>query len=103
MKKNATEQEHKLRQQQTLYEAIRTDRNALQKSLQESNAECHELKKKLKILFHQIEQLKEDIGMKEKLLIKDENIMRKINKEKDNLKYVSGILKLRIKKILLQY
>lgn len=87
LKKNATEQEHKLRQQQNLYEAIRTDRNALQKSLQESNAECHELKKKLKILFHQIEQLKEDIGMKEKMLIKDENILRKINKEKENLKY----------------
>lgn len=30
--------------------------------------------------------------MKEKLLIKDENIMRKINKEKENLKYVNWIV-----------
>lgn len=89
MKKSATEQEHKLRQQQNVYEAIRTDRNALQKLLQESSAECNELKKKLKIVFHQIEQMKEDIGMKEKLLIKDENVIRKVNKEKENLKYVS--------------
>lgn len=70
-----------------MYEAIRADRNSLQKSLQESTAETGELKKKLKIVFHQTEQLKEDIAMKEKLLIKDENVMRKITKEKDNLKY----------------
>ncbi|KAJ8965219.1 hypothetical protein NQ314_004289 [Rhamnusium bicolor] len=86
LKKSATEQENKLRQQHNLYEAIRSDRNALQKSLQESTAETGELKKKLKIVFHQTEQLKEDIGMKEKLLVKDENMMRKINKEKENLK-----------------
>ncbi|CAH1154041.1 unnamed protein product [Phaedon cochleariae] len=86
LKKTAAEQENRLRQQQNLYEAIRSDRNSLQKSLQESSAECGELKKKLKILFHQIEQLKEDVAMKEKLLIKDENVMRKITKEKENLK-----------------
>lgn len=87
LKKNAAEAENKIRQQQNLYEAMRSDRNSLQKSLQESNAECNELKKKLKILFHQIEQLKEDIGMKEKLLIKDENVMRKMTKETENLRY----------------
>lgn len=86
MKKSASEQENKIRQQQNLYEAIRADRNALQKSLQEASAETGELKKKLKILFHQIEQLKEDIGMKERQIIKDENAMRKMTKEKENLK-----------------
>nr|XP_023014333.1 cilia- and flagella-associated protein 58-like [Leptinotarsa decemlineata] len=86
LKKTAAEQENQIRQHQNLYEAMRADRNALQKSLQESSAECWELRKKLKTVFHQIEQLKEDISMKEKLLIKDENIMRKITKEKENLK-----------------
>ncbi|ERL90076.1 hypothetical protein D910_07431, partial [Dendroctonus ponderosae] len=86
LKKNITEYENQVRQQQNIYEAIRADRNSLQKSLQESMAETGELKKKLKIVFHQTEQLKEDIAMKEKLLIKDENVMRKITKEKDNLK-----------------
>lgn len=88
MKKKITENENQIRQQQNIYEAVRADRNSLQKSLQEATAECGELKKKLKIVFHQTEQLKEDIAMKEKLLIKDENVMRKITKEKDNLKYV---------------
>lgn len=88
LKKKITENENQIRQQQNIYEAVRADRNSLQKSLQEATAECGELKKKLKIVFHQTEQLKEDIAMKEKLLIKDENVMRKITKEKDNLKYV---------------
>lgn len=82
-----TDQETHVRQQHNLYETMRSERNALQKNLQESNAECDELRKKLKIVLHQTEQLKEDISMKEKLLVKDENIMRKITKEKDNLKY----------------
>ncbi|CAH2007025.1 unnamed protein product [Acanthoscelides obtectus] len=86
LKKTTSELENKVRQQQNLYEAMRSDRNSLQKLLQESTAETGELKKKLKILFHHIEQLKEDIGQKEKQLIKDENVMRKLNKEKDNLK-----------------
>lgn len=86
MKKKITENENQIRQQQNVYEAVRADRNSLQKQLQEATAEGGELKKKLKIVFHQTEQLKEDIAMKEKLLIKDENVMRKITKEKDNLK-----------------
>ncbi|KAL1494784.1 hypothetical protein ABEB36_010327 [Hypothenemus hampei] len=86
LKKSITEHQNEIRQHKNTYEAIRADRNSLQKTLQEATAECGELKKKLKIVVHQTEQLKEDISMKEKLLIKDENIMRKINKEKDNLK-----------------
>ncbi|XP_066253136.1 cilia- and flagella-associated protein 58-like [Euwallacea similis] len=86
LKKTITENENKIRQQHNMYKAIRADRNSLQKSLQEASSECSELQKKLKIVFHQTEQLKEDITMKERLLIKDENVMRKISKEKDNLK-----------------
>nr|CAH7768036.1 unnamed protein product [Callosobruchus chinensis] len=97
LKKTTSELENKVRQQQNLYEAIRSDRNSLQKLLQESTAETGELKKKLKMLFHHIEQLKEDIGQKEKQLIKDENAMRKLNKEKDNLKIevMSGLDQIR--------
>lgn len=75
--------------QQNLYDQVRSERNALEKSLQEANAESGELKKKLKITNHQIEQLKEDVSCKEQLLIKEENIMRKVQKEKENLKWVS--------------
>ncbi|CAG9771320.1 unnamed protein product [Ceutorhynchus assimilis] len=86
LKRTIQEKEMQVRQQQNIYEAIRADRNSLQKSLQESTAECGELKKKLKIVFHQTEQLKEDVAMKEKLLVKDENTLRKAAKEKDNLR-----------------
>lgn len=74
-----------MRMQQNLFEAVRADRNALQKSLQETTAEVGELKNKLKIGNYQGEQLKEDIAMKEQLLVKAENILRKVTKEKENL------------------
>lgn len=72
--------------QLNLFDAVRAERNALQKSLQESNAECSELKTKLKVTSHQTEQLKEDIAMKEQQLIKEEVILRKVTKEKENLR-----------------
>lgn len=87
-KKQILETEAKLRQQQNLFEIVRADRNAFQKQLQESIAECGELKAKLKISTHQGEQLKEDIAAKEALLLKEESILRKLNKEKENLKWV---------------
>lgn len=86
LKKTMSEQENRMRQQHNAYETMRSDRNALQKTLQESSAEVDELRRKLKIVLHQTEQLKEDISAKEKLLVKDENIMRKMTKEKENLK-----------------
>lgn len=72
--------------QHNIFDTIRAERNALQKSLQESNAECSELKVKLKVSGHQTEQLKEDVSMKERLLVKEENILRKVTKEKENLR-----------------
>ncbi|XP_017780088.1 PREDICTED: cilia- and flagella-associated protein 58-like [Nicrophorus vespilloides] len=86
LKKTQAENENKLRMQQNMFDAVRADKNALQKSLQEANAEGHELKSKLKTNMHQTEQLKEDISMKEQLLIKEETILRKITKEKENMK-----------------
>ncbi|KAF5307653.1 hypothetical protein FQR65_LT06708 [Abscondita terminalis] len=86
MKKSLTENESKLRLQQNLFETVRAERNTLQKSLQESTAECGELRNKLKISSHQGEQLKEDIASKERELIREENILRKMTKEKENIR-----------------
>ncbi|GLV32372.1 uncharacterized protein CBL_00919 [Carabus blaptoides fortunei] len=85
-KKTIAEMETKLRQQQHLFEAVRADRNSFQKQLQEITAEVAELKSKLKISLHQCEQLKEDIVSKEALLLKDENTLAKVNKDRENLK-----------------
>lgn len=85
MKKQIAELENKIRMQQNLFEAVNADRNSLQKTLLETTAEIGELKEKLKISSHQTEQLKEDISMKEQLLVKEETILRKVTKEKENL------------------
>ncbi|KAI8609208.1 hypothetical protein BC830DRAFT_861244 [Chytriomyces sp. MP71] len=64
-RKKITELERKRKEQQQLYESVRTDRNLYSKNLIECEDEITELKRKLKIMGHQIEQLKEEIAMKE--------------------------------------
>ena len=49
---------------QTLYEAVCSDRNLCSKNLIESQDEITEMKRKLKIMSHQIDQLKEEIAAK---------------------------------------
>ncbi|RHZ29822.1 hypothetical protein DYB31_004255 [Aphanomyces astaci] len=60
-----TEGETRLKQQQNLYEAVRSDRNLYSKSLIESQEEIADMKRKFKIMNHQIEQLKEEITTKD--------------------------------------
>ena len=50
----------KLKQQQQLYEAVRSDRNLYSKNVSVAD-EIAEMKRKFKIMSHQIEQLKEEI------------------------------------------
>lgn len=71
-KKRLAEAETKYRQQQSLFEAVRAERNLYSKSLVETQEEVRDLKSKLKITSQQIEQLKEDIATKEASLIKEE-------------------------------
>jgi chromosome segregation ATPase len=64
------EGKNKEKHQQQLYEAVRADRNHYSKGLRESQNEIAELKKKFKILGHQIEQLKEEISLKDQAIVK---------------------------------
>ena len=57
----------KILSHQTLYEAVCSDRNLYSKQLIEAKDEITEMKRKLKILSHQIDQLKEEIASKVKL------------------------------------
>ena len=68
-----------------MYESVRTDRNMYSKNLIESQDEVIEMKRKLKILSHQIEQLKEEIGTKENALVKEHFAHTKLEKEKESL------------------
>ncbi|CAM9395094.1 unnamed protein product [Choristocarpus tenellus] len=62
--KKVLDWEAKLKQQQQLYETVRSDRNLYSKSLIEAQDEIAEMKRKFKIMNHQIVQLKEDITAK---------------------------------------
>uniref|UniRef100_G1PKI3 Cilia and flagella associated protein 58 n=1 Tax=Myotis lucifugus TaxID=59463 RepID=G1PKI3_MYOLU len=85
-KKKIAESETKLKQQQNLYEAVRSDRNLYSKNLVEAQDEITEMKKKLKIMTHQVDQLKEEISAKESALVKLHLEQQRIEKEKETLK-----------------
>jgi chromosome segregation ATPase len=69
LRKQIVQWEGKLRQQQQLYEAVRSDRNHYSKGLIEAQDEIAELRKKFKIMGHQIEQLREEISAKDQVRI----------------------------------
>ncbi|XP_069756198.1 cilia- and flagella-associated protein 58 isoform X2 [Narcine bancroftii] len=85
-KKKISEAESKLKQQQNLYEAVRCDRNLYSKNLIEAQDEIAEMKRKLKIMHHHIDQLKEEISTKEAALVKQHLEYQRMEKEKDALK-----------------
>jgi chromosome segregation ATPase len=86
MSKALAEGEKKMKQQQQLYEAVRSDRNLFSKNLIESQDEVAEMKRKFKIMNHQIEQLKEEITAKDHALVKEHFDHQKVEKQKEQLK-----------------
>lgn len=85
LRKRVTEWEAKLKQQQQLYETVRADRNHYSKSLLESQDQIAELRKKFKIMGHQIEQLKEEIVSKDQAIVKEHFEFQKVEKSKENI------------------
>eukprot|EP00931_Biecheleriopsis_adriatica_P005761 TRINITY_DN107246_c0_g1_i1.p1 TRINITY_DN107246_c0_g1~~TRINITY_DN107246_c0_g1_i1.p1 ORF type:complete len:854 (-),score=316.58 TRINITY_DN107246_c0_g1_i1:83-2644(-) len=81
LKKNFADVKGKLAQQKQLYEAVRTDRNLYSKKLVESQDEIAEMKRKFKIMSHQIEQLKEEIKEKEERLKRGHHAHNRMQKE----------------------
>lgn len=75
-----------------MYETVRTDRNIYSKNLVEAQDEITEMKRKLKIMGHQIEQLKEEIANKESALVKEHFEHSKLEKEKESLSIQIGKL-----------
>lgn len=85
LNKQIIEWETKLKSQQQLYEAVRADRNHYSKGLLESQDEIAELRKKFKILGHQIEQLKEEILTKDQAIVKEHFEFQRVEKLKENI------------------
>ncbi|KAI8819407.1 uncharacterized protein EV422DRAFT_111653 [Fimicolochytrium jonesii] len=91
-RKKIGELEKKLKEQQSLYENVRADRNLYSKNLVEAQDEITEMKRKVKIMGHQIEQLKEEIASKEGALVKEHFEHSKLEKEKESLSVQIGKL-----------
>ena len=66
LQKQIEETAKKQVEQQGMYEQVRSDRNLYSKNLIEAQDEISEMKQKFKIMDHQIDQLKEELSMKEK-------------------------------------
>lgn len=87
LQKQIADGESKLKQQQNLYEGVRADRNLYSKNLIEAQDEIQEMKRKFKIMNHQIEQLKEEISAKDLALVKEHFDHMKVEKEKETLRF----------------
>jgi len=98
-KKKIAEAELRLKQQQSLYEQVRSDRNLYSKNYLEAQDDINEKKRKLKIMNHQIEQLKEEISSKETKLMKKHVEFDVVNQEKIKLKATLDDMKEKMKKL----
>jgi len=80
-KKRLREAKVKLKQQQMLYEAVRSDRNLYSKQLIEAQDDIAEYKRKFDILNHQIDQLKEEIVVKEQAIFTEHMTHMRVQKD----------------------
>jgi chromosome segregation ATPase len=85
LQKKIIDWESKLKQQQQLYETVRTDRNHYSKQLIESQDEIAEMRKKIKIMDHQIEQLKEEIITKDQAIVKEYFDYQRVEKLREHI------------------
>ena len=76
----------KLSEQKQLHESVRTDKNLYSKALIESQDEIAEMKRKFTIMYHQIEQLKEEIKEKNMALVKQGSAHHRQGKDSDRIK-----------------
>ena len=81
-----TEDQNKLKHKQTLYEAVRSDRNLFSKQLSDSQESIAELRRKFRSMNHTIEQLKEEISTKDHGIVKEHFLHHSVDKERELLK-----------------
>ncbi|KFU85371.1 Coiled-coil domain-containing protein 147, partial [Chaetura pelagica] len=84
--KKVEESAMKLKQQQNHCETVRAEKNLYSKNLVEAKDEIAELKKKLKIMTHQVDQLKGEVTDKEAALVQAHLQHQQTEKEKELLK-----------------
>lgn len=80
-KKKLRDAKVKNKQQQMLYEAVRSDRNLYSKQLIEAQDDIAEFKRKFDILNHQIDQLKQEIIVKEQAIFTEHMTHMRVQKD----------------------
>jgi chromosome segregation ATPase len=93
--KKIAESQEKLKQQQALYEQVRSDRNSKSKALNDAFEELDELKKNLKILSQQVAQQKDE--MKAISAKHAEETIRVIKETKEKEKYKDEAMQFKAK------
>eukprot|EP01034_Spumella_vulgaris_P022335 gene22333-28455_t len=76
----------KLKQKQSLYESVRSDRNLYSKQLVDSQEEINALKRKFRSMNHHIDQMKEEISAKDHAIVKEHFLHHSVDKERELLK-----------------
>ena len=94
--KKTQETESKLKQQQKLYEAVRSDRNEYSRQLTETQDKIAETKLRYKIVMHQIAQLKEELDAKEKAHTQEHYKSKDFEKQYQNYEKQNDKLKKQI-------
>lgn len=90
----------KLKMKMSLYESLRSDRNVLCKQLHEVQQEMIQMKRKFKLMNHDIDVMKEDISLKDNLLVKEHFLHHSVDKEREMLK--NEIIKMKKQLIISQ-
>ena len=86
VQKQIIEVETKLKSQQNMYEAVRSDRNLYSKNLLEAQEQVVVMKRKFNILNHSIQQLKQEIISKDQRLVKEHFSHHRVENEIQMLK-----------------
>ena len=86
LQKKMTEDQAKLKHKQNLYEAVRSDRNLYSKQLIDSQEEISTLRRKFRGMNHLIDQLKDEISIKDHAIVKEHFMHHSVDKEKELLK-----------------
>nr|CDS31731.1 coiled coil domain containing protein 147 [Hymenolepis microstoma] len=84
-KKKIAEAQTKLKQQENLYEAVKSDRNLYSKNLIEAQEEISEMKRKLNIMTQKIGQIKDEIASKDVLMVQETAECNKMSQERNDL------------------
>ena len=73
--------EKKLKNQQAMYEQVRSDRALYKKSLNEAQTEINDMQRKFKLMDHHVKQVKDELATKERMLCQAHATHKQLGKD----------------------